>query len=60
MLSVRDFILKQVFVPVEWLIICKNSCKLFQGNNTSNTLIIDKCKNTSLLGGEEWEEQDVF
>lgn len=56
----KRFHFKQVFVLVEWLIICKNSCKLFQGNNTSNILIMDKCKNTSPLGGEEKVELDVF
>lgn len=46
-------------VPSEWLIISKNSCKHFQGNNTSSTLSIDRCKTTSFIGGQAWEKLDV-
>lgn len=55
MLSTKRFHFNWVFVPTEWLITCKNSCKLKE--ITCKTVT---CKNISLLGGEEWEEQGEF
>lgn len=49
MLSLR-FHFKQVFVPTEWLIICKNSCKLFQGNNTQTPYLQTDARILAFLG----------